>query len=214
MGQALNSHAQQLVQYAYAFGVTSLFLTNGLVWHHYTDFSPLNFVPTRTFDLASGDLVEIAAFLVQKLDAANFWPDQPDVDVLTQEVEQLRSDFSTLQQQVARQVPPIMLSLSPSASLPSDNDWVALTDITNATRTRPSALRLPDGSQPKVKYWKDVLVETCKFVLAHEKNIALPLVDRSGLSVNLIDVNPPAKAFRYQHGVRWANSLRSHKLQC
>ena len=189
------NYVQKLLAYAQTFGVSSVFTTNGTIWQHCTSSGSTHFKALATLDLKDGDISSIAAYLVQELDAAKFWQEQPDVDVLAQEVDQLRSDFSTLQKQVADLTKGKAPLPPPSPLL--DDEWVALTDINNATRTRPSALRLPDESQPKVKYWKDVLVETCKFVLAHEKNIPVPLVDRSGLTVNLIDTDPPAKGISF-----------------
>lgn len=190
LGQSLSSHAQQLVQYAFGFQMTNLFLTNGNEWHHYTNFSPGHFAPTKTINLATGNLVEIAAFLVRELDAANFWPDQPDVDTMAQDINQLRSDLVTLQQQMAVLNVGSVPVVKP---LTSNANWTELSKIGNPTKTRPSLLRLPDGSQIPVKYWKDVLVIICKFVLTNVKNISVPLPDRSGKTVNLLDSNPPPK---------------------
>ena len=194
LGQSLNSHAQQLVQYAFGFQMTNLFLTNGNEWHHYTDFSPGHFVPTKIVNLANDNLVEVAAFLVRELDAANFWPDQPDVDTMVQDINQLRSDLVTLQQQM------VVLNIgnTPVIKPPASNaNWTELSKIRNATKTRPSLLRLPDGSQIPVKYWKDVLAIVCKFVLTNVKNISVPLPDRSGKTVKLLDANPPPKGISF-----------------
>lgn len=188
--QNLGSHSQQLVKYAFSFQVTSLFLTNGLIWHHYTNFSPTNFVPTRVLYLASDDLAEVAAYLVQELDAAKFWPAQPDVDVLEQEVAQLKSDLSDLQQQVKQlaSVGPTPPPIKPPPTL----NWTDLSSVTTATRTKPSLLRLPNNTPITVRSWKEVLIETCKFVLAHNLQLPVPYGDASGRAVNLIaDVAPP-----------------------
>ena len=193
LGQPLGPHAQQLVQYAFGFQVTSLFLTNGLIWHHYTNFSPSNFAPTRVLNLASDNLVEVAAFLVKELDAANFWPDQPDVDILAQDVSQLRNELLTLQQQVAQ----LKKGTTPPLPPPPTLKWTDLDAISKATKTQPSQLRLPDGSQVRVKYWRDVLAEICKFVLANVATVPVPLPDRSGLTVNLLDTRSPSKGIAF-----------------
>lgn len=194
LGQLLHSHAHQLVQYAFQFKVTSLFLTNGIEWHHYTNFSPDHFVPSKTVNLTTDNLVEVAAFLVRELDAANFWPDQPDVDTMAQDINQLRSDLLTLQQKMAH----LGFGSGPVVNPPDSNaNWTELNKIGNATKTRPSLLRLPDGSQIPVKYWKDVLAIVCKYVLTNVKNISVPLPDRSGRTVNLLDANPPPKGIAF-----------------
>ena len=191
LSQNLGSHVQQLVQYAFGFQVTSLFLTNGLVWHHYTQFSPNNFAPTRILDLSSDDLIEVAAYLVQELDAAKFWQIQPDVDVLAQDVNQLRSDLTTLQQQIKRLMAGHQpLPLPPP---PPPSNWIDLNNITDAKKTKPSSLRLPDDTIIAVKYWRDVLTESTKFVLAQVSRLPIPLSDKSGMTVNLLDTVKPSK---------------------
>jgi len=190
LSQNLSSHVQQLVQYAFGFKVTSLFLTNGLVWHHYTEFSPSNFAPKRVLDLSSEDLIEVAAYLVQELDAAKFWQVQPDVDVLAQDVNQLRSDLIGLQQQVRL----LMAGEKPSPQpVPPSSHWIDLDNIPDAKKTRPSSLRLPDGTVVVVRYWRDVLTETSKYVLMHVSNIAIPLSDKSGMTIKLLDTIKPSK---------------------
>lgn len=207
LGQSLSAHAQQLVQYAFAFQVTNLFLTNGNEWHHYTDFSPGHFVPSKSVNLATDNLVEIAAFFVRELDAANFWPDQPDIDMMAQDINQLRSDLLTLQQQIAH------LNIGTGSvvkPLPAGPNWTELSKIDNATKTRPSMLRLPDGSQVPVKYWKDVLVIVCKFVLANAPNISVPLPDRSGKTVKLFDDSRPPKGIAFISDVYNGQSIYIH----
>lgn len=147
--QNLSSFSQQLVKYAFGFQVTSLFLTNGLVWQHYNKFSPSNFAPNKVLDLASDDLAEVAAYLVQELDAAKFWSVQPDVDVLEQEVAQLKSDLSDLQQQVKQ-----LVGVGPTPPPPTAS-WTDLRSVTTATRTKPSLLRMPDNTLRPVRSWKD-----------------------------------------------------------
>ncbi len=188
--QILGNHAQTLVSYAFQFKVKSLFLTNGTVWHHYTKFDPTNYAPNKVFDLSSDDLAEVAAYLVENLDAAKFWPEQPDVDVLAQRIGQLESDLSSLQQQVNLLSQGQIIPPPP----PSPRQWTELTNISNAMKTQPSFLRLPDDMEITVKSWKGVLVEACKFVLGKNLSIPVPHKDSANGSVDLIrDVMPPPK---------------------
>jgi len=63
-----------LVSYAFNFELNDIFFTDGLKWQHFNKFQPGNVTPNKTFDLAKDDPVGFAAYLVQYLDAANFWP--------------------------------------------------------------------------------------------------------------------------------------------
>lgn len=195
LNQKLSTYDAKTIMYGHAFQVSSVFLTDGSVWQHFTDFQPQGFKPTKTFDLSKQDqdLAEVAAYFVENLDAAKFWPEQPDVDVIAQEVIQLRSDLRDLTQEVARlstagPKPPV---INPPPVNPALN-WTDIGSIITAMGTRPSSLRLPDNTEVNVKSWKDVLIESCKFVLAHNPRVQIPLVDSSGASVDLIRTATPS----------------------
>ena len=91
---------QTLLAYTRAFQPKDMFLTDGLVWKHFTAFQAPDFAPSRKFDLSGDDLTDCAAYLVQWLDAAKHWPEKQTVDTLAQQVIQLQSDLASLQQQV------------------------------------------------------------------------------------------------------------------
>ncbi len=182
LGVNLGQLALGLVNDTFGFKTSSVFLTDGIVWHHYTKFDPTSFVADKVFDLSGKDLDEVTAYLVQELDAANFWPEHPDINVLEQEVTQLRSDLSSLQQKVdllsqGQLVPP---------PPPLPRKWNELSSIANPMNTQPSLLRLPDDTEITVKTWRGVLVEICKFVLARNSQIPVPFKDDANLTVDLI----------------------------
>jgi len=196
LGSKLDAQTNQLVQYIHDFSsngiiLNSILLTDGMEWRFYDDFNIAPFQQTGSVNIASGNLAEVAAFLVQKLDAANLWPDDQNVDTLADEMNQLRSDLQTLQQQVIRlttgQPPPPPPPPPPAAS------WKNLDTITSVTSMKPTLLRLPDGVEMPIKFWRDVLTEMCKFVLLRVPGIPIPLPDNSGLKVNLLDMTAPSK---------------------
>ncbi len=86
-----------LVNYAFNFGLEDVFLTDGLIWEHFDKFQPGKVEPSKTINLAEDDPVECAAYLVQHLDAAKYWPIEQTIDVLSQRIEELESTVSTLQ---------------------------------------------------------------------------------------------------------------------
>ena len=70
--------------------------------------------------------------------------------------------------------------------------FIALTDVPNLAKTKPTFILLPDGSKVPVRKWKDVLREACKFAFANSAPIQVPFPDASGRKVNLISkIKPP-----------------------
>lgn len=85
-----------LVNYAFEFKVDDIFLTDGLIWYHYNNFTPKNNKSCKIFNILSDDPVDIAAYLVHQLDAAKFWPVESG-DLLEQRVDQLENIVATLE---------------------------------------------------------------------------------------------------------------------
>lgn len=175
-----------------------MFLTDGLVWRHFTSFQAASFTPTKVLDIANDNLIECAVYFVQWLDAAKFWPTQQSVDVLAQQIAQLQSDFSTLQKAVSSFTRTNILTqdLTTSSSTALQTNYVDLdTIVGRVAKTKPSALRLPDGSIISVKAWRDVLRESCKFALANNPSLRIPFPDKAGRKRNLFDrVKPSTEA--------------------
>ena len=99
LGGNLKEEFLQLVNYSFGLNVGSLFVTDGLRWHHYLHLSSNNQNPIREFDLTIDDLSEIAAYLVQHMDAALISPDKPKIDELTQRVEKLEKRLAAIEMQ-------------------------------------------------------------------------------------------------------------------
>ncbi|HEY0073361.1 MAG TPA: hypothetical protein VGB77_04605 [Abditibacteriaceae bacterium] len=91
LGQNLEIHRDQIVGYAYAFQVTNLFLTNGVIWEHYTSnsFNPKHFVPARIFNLANDDLSTCAAYLISELQVSPTPQTDGSIDEIYQQAGEL-----------------------------------------------------------------------------------------------------------------------------
>jgi hypothetical protein len=198
-----------LVKYAFQFQLTDVFLTDGLIWHHYGDFHPRNNAPTRILNLTTDNPVEVAAYLVNQIDAAKFWSRESG-DSLAQRIEDLESTVATLERILSKQthdqkldaIEPLPRSTMQQNTIPIVQSYEGLTfqDLSilkDITGTRPSYFRLPDGTILPVKRWKDVLRESCKFTLSTNPNITLPLPDRSGKKVALFSLVRPAAGISY-----------------
>jgi len=90
-----------VITYAFSAKVKDVFLTDGIKWHHYDEFDPTNTQPPRVLDISGDSLIDTAAYFVNVLDAARYWPPQGDVDDLTQQVRQLESDLAELRNTVS-----------------------------------------------------------------------------------------------------------------
>jgi hypothetical protein len=86
-----NHIALTLLAYAFKHGVQDVFLTDGITWQHFSDFQPGKIMPVQTISLGDERGVEAAAYLVQRLDAARFWPEDRDIDTIASQVTQLES---------------------------------------------------------------------------------------------------------------------------
>lgn len=214
----LQSLVMSLVNYAFEFKLNDVFLTDGLTWYHYSDFRPGKITPTRILDLTKDNPVEIAAYLVQMIDAARFWPVE-NTDLLVQRIEQLESTVATLQRLISLQTPSqpvntITISSNGTATnlnttttitpppptvvlQPTQAKYVDLASLIDVTGKRPSQLRLPDNSTIAVKRWKEVLRECCKYTLTSNPSISFPLPDRAGRKVSLLSLTKPAPGISY-----------------
>jgi hypothetical protein len=190
-----------LVHYAFTFKLQDIFLTDGIVWHHYTNFQPENVGTSKVLDLAHDDPIECAAYLVQSLDAAKYWVEEQTIDTLAQQIAQLESTVATLQRDLIELQQSRMLPTAPKPTPPtsipprpdiSSGTFIPLHQVVPSTQRKPIRLRLPDGTVLRIEKWKDILRECCKFALVINPSIPIPLPDRAGKKVSLFNtVRPP-----------------------
>lgn len=193
-----------IVNYAFTSGVRDIVLTDGIIWHHFTAFEPGNLGPSKTLDLRSTELVEIAAYLVERLDAARYWPEAKDVDELSIQVSALESTVSSLEKDLERLKASRgdrRLSEGRGSELSGEKrgsvGLVPLSSIDNATGTRPSRFRLPDGTTLSISSWSDVLRESVKFAMETNPLIDVPHPDKAGRKIDLLGVARPPKNISY-----------------
>lgn len=190
-----------LVKYAFSVGVSDIFLTDGLYWLHYTNFSPGNQEPSKKLSIKDDDLVEIAAYFVQSVDAARYWPEQKDVDELSESINQLQSQISVIQLELAKikkgSEPSAVTEKKSTTAQTKLENMTALLEIGNVTRTKPSELLLPDNTIVPVNTWTDVLSQICMFTMANNPKMSIPLKDASGKKVELIRLSRPPRGISF-----------------
>jgi hypothetical protein len=218
LGTNLNdkSITMSMVKYAYNFGTKRIFLTDGLIWQYVTIGEPGD-IDISTTNFSEDNSVDCAAFLVERLDAARFWPDEDTINEFVQRITQLESDLTTLQKEISqlKELPahgyliaqspmpmtPTLITTPPTPdsplNTPEDETFVDLAKVGYIAKTVPSLLRLSDGTILKVRRWKDVLVECCKLALSTNPNIPIPLPDRVGKKVKLINWVRPGQGLAF-----------------
>ncbi|MBT7600012.1 MAG: hypothetical protein HN560_02945 [Anaerolineae bacterium] len=200
-----------LVKYAFSAGVSDIFLTDGLYWLHYTNFSPGNQEPSKKLFVKDDDLVEIAAYFVQRIDAARYWPEQKDVDDLSESINQLQSQISAIQLELAKtkkeREPSTVVEKKSSAIQTKVENMTTLAKIGNVARTKPSELLLPDNTIVPVNTWADVLSQICMFTMANNPNMNIPLKDAAGKKVELIRLSRPPRGISFFETIYQGNKV-------
>jgi len=192
-----------LIMYALAAGIKDIFLTDGVIWEHYSDFTPGNVISSKTIDLTKDNLLDCAEYLVNELDAAKFWQVMPNAenginDLLSKQILDLRSELSNLKQALSAlqaQIPTTTLSSTENSAPVMSNkteeqlQFVELINLPEKlTGQKPPVLiRFPDGSTKRISKWRDILLESVLYVLAKNSSIPIPLPDAAGKKVKLLD---------------------------
>ncbi|RPI26966.1 MAG: hypothetical protein EHM70_18360 [Chloroflexota bacterium] len=189
-----------IVSYCLVHGVPNVFLTDGLIWQHYNKFTPGGVTPV-SYDITKDPIVEFAQYLIQNLDAARFWPPQPlkpeppnhpmlaRITTLENQIAVLQAELQAIQKST---------NTDPRTRAPI-YEWMPLDEFSGNLQGKkpPQILRLPDGSQVALKSWRDILAACCRFVLANNLNLTLPLPDRSGKKVSIFSYDPPKHEVTY-----------------
>jgi predicted type IV restriction endonuclease len=197
-----NDITMNLITYAFTYGIQEIFLTDGLIWQHFTSFQPGN-ISTKTIDLTSDSPVDCASYLVQRLDAAKFWPEEQTIDALAQQINQLENTIANLQKDFMylKNERPSSKSnnkiIFNSNHPENDLNYIPLDQVQGIKGKKPTHLLLPDNSQIRIKGWSDVLRECCKFALQNNPDIPIPLPDKSGKKIQLFSTVRPAPGISY-----------------
>jgi hypothetical protein len=178
------STVQQLLSYAFGFGVLKVVVTDGIHWHFYSEFKPGNSTADAV-NLLQDDVATCALRLIQWLDAAQ--SGHGLVKLLNSKQSELEeqhresSRITTLKEKAEVQEKRILsLALTVKSQ---DKIFIELTDLqalASYAGQKPTQLRLPNGTMKPIAIWKDILLEACYLVLNTNAHLTLPLPDRAG----------------------------------
>lgn len=163
------STVQQLLGYAFGFGVLKVIITDGMHWHFYTEFKP-GHSTAEAINLLQDDVATCALRLVQWLDATQSGHNLQATDNTEESIAPAASK--------ATAQPPNSTS-KPKAA---DSDFIELTGLNLADLPpdqKPKQLRLPNGTVKPVVKWKDILVEVSRLLLATNAQLSIPLPDKA-----------------------------------
>jgi len=157
----------KLFTYGFTYGIQNIILTDGIIWQHYQQVAPGKIAP-EIIDISSDPALKSADFFISKLDAARFWFTIPEIITPPPPVIEARDSIP-------------LVSLSPNS----------LKD------KKPKSLILPDGSTVAISHWRDILFECTKFVLKVSLEIPIPLPDKAGKKISLLNSIKPSNGVAY-----------------
>jgi len=179
-----HGYVSKVLGYALGFKVQTVFITDGLTWHCYSNLHRGNTEAT-TFTLAEQDLLSASLQLVQWLDAAH--SGHRTESFAFEKIPEVKSASTPRQKKKVVDVA--------EPAIPEAKGFVELANLDRLQLQpdqKPTQLRLPDGTIKSIKTWKDILLESCRFVLKNNSDIRLPYPDKAGKKTALFStVRPP-----------------------
>jgi hypothetical protein len=172
------SVVQQLLSYAFGFGVLKVIVTDGINWHFYSEFTPGHSIADSYFNLLQDDVTACALQLIRWLDAAQSGHGiQPAIPAMP--VQQLipKPEPTKKTKPISK---PLQQPKKPKSEETDFTDVSQLHLLNLPAGQKPKLLRLPNGTVKPITVWKNILLEVCYLVLATNSHLNLPLPDRAG----------------------------------
>ncbi|GAA3995706.1 hypothetical protein GCM10022408_02820 [Hymenobacter fastidiosus] len=206
LGENLEKHGyvSKVLGYALGFKVQTVFITDGINWHCYTNLNK-GAIESFSFCLSETTLLQSAVQFIQLLDAAhcgysgylNGYSYKDSIDSTSQILDKVDGAFMKSSNNVKSQIKNIKGSSNETQS-PPFIELAKIKGLKLENGQKPTLLKLPDGSVLSIKIWKDILVESCKFILANNLDISLPLSDKAGKTRSLFYLEKPIKVSSIQ----------------
>jgi len=196
----LLDNKEQILYYANRVKSESIFLTDGLKWHHFTNFDASNLIPIEihlgtTEDV---DLPVVAAYLVKHLDSSLFVSGLTETKQnerekqLLEKIEGLETTIRELGISFRTHSAGHSGIIEPGEPTQPDLPWLSFGGNSwDPKNRRPSLLRLPNDETVEVNRWGQVLSEVCCYCLTVKPELldTLPIFDKAGRNTRLIDIS-------------------------
>jgi hypothetical protein len=179
-----HGYVSKVLGYALGFKVQTVFITDGLSWHCYSNLHKGN-TEAVTFSLAD-DLLTAALHLMQWLDAVH---------------SGYGLGLPAATAPITSAVTPPNPAAVASANTPDQPVFTELAQLhpgSTGTDQKPKQLQLPDGSIMAIRTWKDILVECSRYVLDHNPSVIIPYPDKAGKKKFLLGWEKPAAGIGYK----------------
>ncbi|AII52447.1 hypothetical protein [Hymenobacter sp. APR13] len=193
------SVVQQVLGYAFGFGITKIVLTDGMKWHFYDDFKPGDTPLTAGFDIKKDTLATCALLLLTWLDAAH---SGHGINIPISSAP--KAAFAS------PSIAHIPEQPKPQKEATDQTAFIGLTHLTTLPalpEQKPRQLRLPDGSVLAIKTWKDILIKTSLYVLQHQPAVTIPYPDKAGKKKFLFGWEKPAAGIGYKETTLYGRPL-------
>ena len=193
LGEALNPHRMQMLNYANASGIEYAGLTDGNHWELYSVFEPGRLDDRRKLEVSIADTPAYTSalklLLLWRPNLASGEPVPASAPILGE-----RRREST-----PAEVEPAQSQNTPPAPKPVPPDWVALSKYEPPPGTPcPAAIRFWDGSEQTLEYWFEMLTVVVKRLYSEGRLTVedVPIgFGRNTYVVHTEPVHPSGKAF-------------------
>ncbi|MET4108894.1 hypothetical protein [Hymenobacter sp. UYP22] len=182
-----HGYVSKVLGYALGFKVQTVFITDGLSWHCYSNLHKGN-TEAITFSLAD-NLLPAALHLIQWLDAAQSGyglTQSSNYVSLVAEVTQITAPK-------AQKKPASKTQKPDESTLPGFVDLTHINTLHLEPNQKPKQLRLPNGTVKSINSWKDILLEASQFFLQQSESVALPFPDKPGKKTALFSLQKALK---------------------
>lgn len=196
LGESLESHRMQMVNYANMSGIPYAGLTDGNQWELYEVFAQKPIEERRRLQVSiTGGPAHQSALkllLLWRPNLASGRPTAANEPILAPPQSEPQSQLP---------LPPARVVPIPAQTLPApvQSGWVALSSFSRGDTTKPpTAIRFSDGIEHPVQYWRHLVERTAYWLWTTGKltleNIPVPASSRRFI-VNTEPIHPSGKRF-------------------
>ena len=213
LGEPLEPHRMQMLNYSNAAGIQYAGLTDGDRWELYKVFDPAPLDDRRILDISvASDPVHLTALRLLRLWQLNLASREPaDKDEPIFDVTTAPTLETTTPEPEATNRQPREITQPPSTT---DRGWMPLAVFRPKSKDKfPSGMRFPDGKVSQIRYQRNLLIEVAEYLIRIDKLGLVNGTIESGPSRYLCNPTPrhkDGKDFRSSHRLSNGLFLETH----